>query len=80
MQLVNKSNGNILANNIEIAGDFIKRLRGLQGRSGLNKGEALLLYPCSSIHTFFMNFPIDALFIDRNAIVLSNLIGKNKRR
>ncbi len=70
MQLVNKANGSILANNVEIAGNFTKRLKGLMGRPGLNEGEAIIIYPCRSIHTFFMNFPIDALFIDRNAIVL----------
>ena len=70
MQLINKTNGTILADNVEIAGNFMKRLKGLMGRPGLNKGEALILYPCRSIHTFFMNFPIDALFIDRNAFVL----------
>lgn len=73
MQLVNKANESILANNVEIAGDFIKRLKGLMGRPGLNEGEAMLLYPCSSIHTFFMNFPIDAIFIDRNAVVLKTI-------
>jgi len=80
VQLVNKANGSILANNVEIAADFVKRLRGLLGRPGLNEGEAMLLYPCSSIHTFFMNFPIDALFIDRNAIVLKTIENMKPNR
>ena len=39
-------------------------MRGLLGRDGLEQGEGLLLRPASSIHTFFMRFPIDAVFLD----------------
>jgi uncharacterized protein len=49
----------------------LTRLRGLLGRSGLERGEGLLLRPASSIHTFFMRFPIDAVFLDRDLVVLS---------
>ncbi|NLI13848.1 DUF192 domain-containing protein [Pelotomaculum propionicicum] len=73
MQLINKTNGNILANNVEMAGTFMKRLKGLMGRPYLSKGGAMILFPCSSIHTFFMNFPIDALFVDRNSIVIKTI-------
>lgn len=38
---------------------------GLMGRKGLDEGEALYIAPCSSIHTFFMRFPIDVAFVDR---------------
>ena len=41
------------------------RLRGLLGRSGLPDGEGLLLRPAGSIHTLFMRFPIDVVFLDR---------------
>lgn len=40
------------------------RLRGLLGRSCIGEDEALYIEPCSSIHTFFMKFPIDAVFVD----------------
>ena len=46
------------------------RLKGLLGRTGLERGEGLLLRPASSIHTFFMKFPIDAVFLDRDLVVL----------
>jgi len=73
MQLINKTNGNVLADNIEVASNFKKRLKGLMGRPGLNRGEAMILYPCKSIHTFFMNFPIDVLFLDRKTVVLKTI-------
>ena len=42
------------------------RMKGLLGRSELRPGEGLLLRPASAIHTFFMRFPIDAVFLDRD--------------
>ena len=48
----------------------LRRMRGLLGRAGLERGEGLLLRPASSIHTAFMRFPIDAVFLDRELNVL----------
>ena len=45
-------------------------MRGLLGRDGLERGEGLLLQPAGSIHTFFMRFPIDAVFLDRGLRVV----------
>ena len=45
-------------------------MRGLLGRRYLSAGEALLLRPASAIHTALMNFPIDAVFLDRGGVVL----------
>jgi uncharacterized membrane protein (UPF0127 family) len=45
-------------------------MRGLLGRSGLASGEGLLLRPAGSVHTFFMRFPIDAVFLDREQRVV----------
>jgi|SRR5215212_3603484 len=47
------------------------RLRGLLGRSALSAGEGLLLRPASSIHTWFMCFAIDAVFLDGDLRVLA---------
>jgi hypothetical protein len=48
----------------------LTRLKGLLGRSELEAGEGLFLRPASSIHTFFMRFPIDAVWVDHNLTVL----------
>src|ERR671938_317897 len=45
-------------------------MRGLLGRGELERGEGLLLEPAGSIHTFFMRFPIDAVFLDRGLRVV----------
>jgi uncharacterized protein len=47
------------------------RMRGLLGRGGLEQGEGLLLKPCGSVHTLFMRFPIDVVFLDRELSVLA---------
>ena len=47
------------------------RFIGLMGRSCLETGTGLLLEPCSSIHTFFMKFAIDAVYLDSSYKVLS---------
>jgi uncharacterized protein len=46
------------------------RMRGLLGRSELPRGGGSLLRPAASIHTFFMRFPIDAVFLDEEGVVL----------
>ncbi len=50
---------------IEIAESFFSRLRGLMGRSRLEKGRGLLLAPCNSIHMLFMRFAIDVIYLDK---------------
>jgi uncharacterized membrane protein (UPF0127 family) len=46
------------------------RMRGLMGRSELELGAGILLEPAPSIHTFFMRFPIDVVFLDADRRVL----------
>jgi len=55
---------------IEIADRPLARMRGLLGRESLGDDEGLLLRPAGSIHTCFMRFPIDAVFLDRDLVVI----------
>jgi uncharacterized protein len=50
-------------------------MRGLLGRHELEPGEGLLIRPTSSIHMFFMRFPIDAVFLDRQLVVVKVVPG-----
>lgn len=52
--------------NLEVAKTFWSRGKGLLGRDVLPQGQALWIWHCNSIHTFFMKFPIDCVFVDRN--------------
>jgi uncharacterized protein len=57
--------GTVVCERCLLAETPLARLRGLLGRSGLASGEGLLLRPAGSIHTAFMRFSIDAVFLDR---------------
>jgi uncharacterized protein len=56
---------------VEVAATFLSRFVGLLGRKGLPPRTGLLLVPCSNIHTGFMRFTIDAVFLDREGTVLA---------
>ena len=73
LRLVNRTRGAVLADRVQRAERMRDRLRGLLGRAAMTDGEALAIVPCRSIHTFFMKFPIDALFLDRGGRVLRAL-------
>ena len=62
--------GNVVCERCLLAETPLARLRGLLGRSDLPAGEGLLLRPAGSIHTAFMRFPIDAVFLDEKGTVL----------
>jgi uncharacterized protein len=52
------------------ARSFVQRLGGLLIRPRLAPGQALVLAPCSSVHTLFMRYAIDVVFVNRAGLVL----------
>ncbi|MGA7339119.1 MAG: DUF192 domain-containing protein, partial [Terracidiphilus sp.] len=56
--------GTVLVARLEVAGSGKKRRKGLLGREGLSPGEGLWIVPCESVHTFFMRFAIDLIYLD----------------
>ncbi len=60
----------VLATRVRQADTFGLRLRGLMFRSALAEGEGLLIVPCQAVHTHFMRFPIDVLFLDEQDRVI----------
>ncbi len=56
-----------------VASSAFQRMRGLIGRSGLEKGTGMLILKCNCIHTCFMRFPIDAVFLDSNGCVVKRV-------
>jgi uncharacterized membrane protein (UPF0127 family) len=65
-----KSDGTVVAHHCALAVRPWSRMRGLLGRASLAPGEAMLFRPAGSIHMFFMRFTIDAVFCDRDLVVL----------
>jgi len=66
----NTDRGSVLGETIEVADSAIRRVKGLLGRECLEDGQGLLFKQCASLHTFFMRFPIDVLFVDKSGKVL----------
>jgi uncharacterized protein len=73
MKIINKTKGTVIAQEAIFAQGHISRIVGLLNRDSLPQGEALIIKPCSSIHTFFMRFPIDVIFVDRDNKVIKTI-------
>lgn len=70
MKIYNSTQNNLIADDVKIAENFFTRSVGLLSRKSLAENEGLIIKPCCSIHTLFMRFPIDVLFVNRkNKIV-----------
>jgi hypothetical protein len=65
-----RAGGEPVCEQVGLADSPLTRLRGLLGRAGLGANEGLLIRPTSAIHTWFMRFPIDAVFLDHNFVVI----------
>ena len=68
--MLRNENDAVVCANCTVARDPLTRMRGLLGRRGLAQGEGILLQPAGSIHTFFMRFAIDVVFVSRDGRVL----------
>ena len=62
----------VLVNGVKakVARTLFARMKGLIGTKCLPPGEGMLILRCNAIHTFFMSFPIDATFFDREGRVV----------
>jgi uncharacterized membrane protein (UPF0127 family) len=66
MQAFNVTQQQTLAGVLMVADSFFLSLRGLIGRARLETGYGLWIVPCQSVHTFWMRFPIDVVFLDKH--------------
>jgi len=73
MKVTNLSKNTLLADKAGLANTFFKRLIGLLNRRHLEKGEGLILSPSNCIHSFFMRFTIDVLFLDKKGKIVGIL-------
>ena len=70
-EIVNETRGTVVCERAELADTWWTRLRGLLGRSELPGGDGILIVPAPSIHSAFMKFEFDAIFLDRNMQVVA---------
>lgn len=60
---------------VERADTILRRTLGLMGRRGLPDATGLLIEPCGSVHTSFMRFPLDVVYLDRDRRVVKVATG-----
>ncbi len=70
MVAFNRTHGRPVATKVGKAETYQSRSRGLLGKAALELGEGLWIIPCPMIHTFFMKFSIDVLFLDKKLKVV----------
>jgi uncharacterized membrane protein (UPF0127 family) len=70
-----KSDGTLVCERCALAVRPWSRMRGLLGRASLETDEGMLFRPTGSIHMFFMRFAIDAVFLDRDLVVIDVVRG-----
>jgi hypothetical protein len=71
MKAINIRTHKELATNVIVADNLFTRMKGLLGKKELPFGEALWIKPCFSVHTFFMKFPIDVIFLNKKNQVIA---------
>lgn len=62
------------------ANNYWQRLKGWMFKHSVVFDDALWITPCNSIHTFFMNFPIDVIFLGGGGEVIRCCPNVVKRR
>lgn len=65
-KLMNKSKNILLCSDLNTADSFWQRMKGLLGKAHMLQTEGLWIKSCTSIHTYFMKFPIDVVFVDKD--------------
>jgi uncharacterized protein len=68
--LVNERTKQPLVTDLELAVESATRKKGLLGRDGLAPGAGLVIAPTNAVHTFFMRFSIDIVFLNRAGAIV----------
>ena len=61
----NQTRNSVLGDAVDVADTSDKRRVGLLKHERLEPGTGLWIVPCESVHTFFMKFPIDLVYLDK---------------
>jgi uncharacterized membrane protein (UPF0127 family) len=61
----NQTRNTVLGDAVDVADSSSTRRTGLLKHERLEQGEGLWIIPCESVHTFFMKFPIDLVYVDK---------------
>lgn len=68
-RIAKNENAHLILSQLEETTTIFERARGLLGRKSLNDDQGMWIRPGNNIHTFFMKFSIDCLFINKNMVI-----------
>lgn len=69
--LKNIDTNEVISHSVIVANHFFTRFKGLMFTRELSPDSSMFIYPCSGIHTFFMNYNIDVLYLDIHNKILA---------
>lgn len=72
--ITNSFTQEIIASEVKLANTFLSRFKGLLGASPLSSQQGLLISPCQQVHTHFMGYPIEVVFLDKNMHVIDIIL------
>nr|WP_239454471.1 DUF192 domain-containing protein [Bacillus suaedaesalsae] len=78
--MINQRNKEELATQVGKAYSFLTRLKGLIFSKDLPDGCSLHLKPCQSVHTYFMNYPIDVVFVNKHLEIVGIVESMSPRK
>lgn len=80
MKILNACSGVVIADNVEIVRNVLAQVKGLIGRQRVDEGYAMVFPGCKQVHTFFMRFPIDVVFVNKENVVICivNSLPRNR--
>lgn len=64
-----QTSNELLLSDLQIAASLYPRMKGLLGTESLAANQGLWIHRCNSVHTFFMKYAIDVVFLDRKLVV-----------
>ncbi len=70
IRIVHADRDGCLAEKVQVADSFWGRMRGLLGHAPLAQGEGMVIMPCQWIHTLFMGFSIDVVYLGNDLRVV----------
>lgn len=70
-RLESRNKNRVIVEELRIASNLWARMKGLLGTKSIESHQGLWIHRCDSIHTFFMNYSIDCIFLDKNMKVVS---------
>ncbi|GGF28688.1 hypothetical protein GCM10010954_29710 [Halobacillus andaensis] len=70
MQVIDRQTNQLIVQDLKTAYTFWARLKGLMMTKSLSENAGLHIAPCPSIHTFFMTYSIDVIYLNERKEVI----------